>query len=122
MREYVDTDVCSVCLQHFRSQMKVVSHLEEKSRRCRAGIATCFRPLLDDQTNACDAADADKARALVRIGRRRHYSKAPVSRMCGPLTRAAYVAGLSHKSLLRTGFTADDYNGVVDRLVAFQSS
>ena len=67
---------------------------------------------------ACDADDATKARALVRAGRRRHFAEAPAIRLCGPLIQEAYVAGLSHKSLLRTGSAIDD--DIVDRLSTFR--
>jgi hypothetical protein len=115
MREYVDTDYCPVCLQFFQSRIKVINHLEEKSRRCLAVITACFRPLPKEISCAHDADDAATARALVRGGRRRHFSETPSSRMSGPLIRAAYVAGLSHASLLRTGARVDD--DMLDKLV-----
>ena len=95
-----------------------MNHLEEKSTRCRLVMANCFQPLPNETVCACDADDATKARALVRAGRRRHFAEAPAIRLCGPLIQEAYVAGLSHKSLLRTGSAIDD--DIVDRLSTFR--
>ena len=79
------------------------NHLEEKSIRCRIDVRNTFNKLPQGIAAELDARDAADARQLARKGRRRHHSESFVVRMQGPLSWAAEVASLSHKSLLKTG-------------------
>ena len=99
----------SVSLPMLHSHVKVINHLEEKSRKSRMVIMNCLCVLPDEIINACDAEDAAKACTLVRRGRRRHHAGDAVLRLSGPLIRGAYVVVLGHKSSLRTQTsTVDD--------------
>ena len=115
MREYIESEWCPVCLQMFYSRTKVINHLEEKSRRCRLVVTNCVKPLPVDPVTVCDTEDAAKARALVRIGRRRHYTDDPVVRLSGQWILEAFVVGLSHKTLLKTTSVMGD-DDLVDGL------
>ena len=55
-----------------------------------------------DAIQRLDNEDALKARALSKMGRRRHFEDIYVERFSGPLVWAAYAAGLRHGSLLKT--------------------
>ena len=117
LRDYIDTDFCPVCLQMFHSRIKVINHIEEKSLRCRLVVCTTFSKPPPEIIAAMDDEDAQLARALAKIGRRRHHKDIYVERMAGPLTRGAIIAGLSHRTLLKTPSALLDDN-VISRLVA----
>ena len=101
-RAFIDTEYCPVCLQHFGSRIKVINHLEEKSMRCRAVVLTCFPKLPLSVVERLDMEDAGIARNFAEQGRRRHHHDTFVERLSGPMPRGAILAGLSHKTLLKT--------------------
>ena len=101
-RTFIDTTYCPVCLQLFHSREKVICHISEKSARCRTVLYHTFTPLPRPTVLELDAQDAAESRVLSKRGRRRHHSELVASRLQGPLCRAAYVAGISHASLLKT--------------------
>ena len=80
----------------------MINHIEEKSLRCRLVVCTTFSKAPAEIIAALDDEDAQLARALAKIGRRRHHNDNYVERMAGPLTRGAIIAGLSHRTLLKT--------------------
>ena len=93
----------------FHSRIKTINHIEEKLLRCRLVILSCYDKLLVETVMRLDEEDAQKARVLARVGRRRHHAEVMAERLQGTLIREAVVVGISHRSLLRTpGVMADD--------------
>ena len=100
-RARIDTEYCPVCLQLFHARERVICHVEEKSARCKFVLMHTFKALPANTVADLDARDAADSRLLRNKGRRRHHADAVTSRLHGPLCRAAFVAGVSHASLLR---------------------
>ena len=97
-RDLVDTTHCPVCMQLFHTRVRVVTHLEEKSDKCRSVVMATFNRLPNDVVAELDRKDAKDARERARKGQRPHHADAPAGRLEGPLTLEASEAGLSHKS------------------------
>ena len=121
LRDYVDTDFCPVCLQLFHSRINVINHLVEKSLRCRLLVCTVFGKLPREIVDALDEDDAKIVRELTKSGRRCHHTSAYVERLTSPLIKAAIVAGLSHKTLLKTPSALLD-DDAISRLEACRGS
>ena len=100
-RSCIDTPYCPVCLQMFYSREKVIVHTEEKSPRCKLVVSRTFTRLDAQAVLALNAADACEARHLAKKGRRRHFCSIMSSRMPGPLSKEAYMVGISHSAWLR---------------------
>eukprot|EP00959_Pyramimonas_sp_CCMP1952_P091429 1914233-Pyramimonas_sp.AAC.1 len=61
--------------------MRVVKHVEEKSRRCRHVLLGTFQGMPPHVAAGLDRQDADRARKMARKGRRRHHVDTGVERL-----------------------------------------
>ena len=95
-RCYVDGAICVACLQFFGTRTRVVTHLEDKSERCKQVVLSSMPRVSADKLILLDRSDAQEAKSLVHAGRSRVFSKVPVVRLPGPYTLEAHRAGISH--------------------------
>ena len=105
IRRRIQSTTCPCCLQDFHTRERVLNHLAEKSERCRAMVLATQPELAPEVVQALDQTEAIRLRAARRAGWRRSHAAVPAVRVAGPLTAVAYGIGLSHQSLLRTGFS-----------------
>ena len=93
----------SAGLQWFGAIERTISHVSEKSARCRLVDATVALPMETEERASVDAQAQAEMVALRERGKRRHVSDVPAIRMPGPFLHEAVAAGVDHQRLLRTG-------------------
>ena len=94
--------VCPACLCFFHTRLRLLVHVQQRSKRCLL-FALRELPDLDPEViQAADDQDRGVARALRRQGRRESFADEPASVAQGPLTLASVALGVTWQQRLRT--------------------
>eukprot|EP00959_Pyramimonas_sp_CCMP1952_P186398 3897831-Pyramimonas_sp.AAC.1 len=76
-RELIDVVHCPVCMRCFHTRVRVITHLEERSDKCRAVVMQCFPRLPDTVVADHDRRGAEAARGRAGKGQRPAHADAP---------------------------------------------
>ena len=82
------------------------SNLEEKSSRCKGIYLMFMDPLSPDAIAKATEEDRVRLQDYKSKGFRRHHVAVPVSRLQGPYTQQADIAGISHRIGLKFDWLA----------------
>ena len=101
VRKYVDTNYRMVCLQNFGARHSTMYHIQDDSRRCRFAIFATCAPLNAEVTSELDKQDAAELRGLRKRGLSHRAALTKAVRLAGPLSHAAHLVGVDHRTLLK---------------------
>ena len=87
LRSLIGGTVCVCCLKQFHTRYKILSHISQANKKCRAFYEKCVPPTPFEEQEQLDAQDTIARRKLRYEGRSNRFHPIPTLQCSGPKPR-----------------------------------